>query len=203
MEKIKEAQLKLGVTGGIGSGKTSVCKVFRVLGVPVFSADRVAREIMDNDLNVRQKINDITGLDLYAAGALDRALLASLIFNDSDMLGKVNSLVHPLVFQKFELWSEIQTSPYVIMEAAILFESGAARLVDKIATIITPLEERLSRVTTRNRLSRQEVLDRMKNQMDDESRIGLSDYIIYNSDRDMIIPAILKIHEEILHLLNR
>jgi dephospho-CoA kinase len=191
-------RFKLGVTGGIGSGKTSVCKVFTVLGVPVFSADRTARDIMDNDSEVIAKINTIAGKDLYSTGSLDRMALASLIFNDHVLLEKVNALVHPAVFSQFDIWEKYQTAPYVIMEAAILFESGASKLVDKIATIVTPEEERLSRVTLRSKLSRNQVMERMKNQLDDESRMKLSDYVIYNSENDMIIPAILGIHEDIL-----
>jgi dephospho-CoA kinase len=189
---------KLGVTGGIGSGKTSVCKVFTVLGIPVFSADRIARDIMDSDSEIIRKINTIAGRDLYSDGSLDRMALASLIFNDHTLLEMVNALVHPVVFSHFASWEKNQTAPYVIMEAAILFESGASKLVDKIATIATPEEERLSRVTLRSRLSRRQVMERMKNQLDDESRIKLSDYVIYNSENDMIIPAILGIHEDIL-----
>lgn len=198
MRTIDKPGLKLGVTGGIGSGKTSVCKVFRVLGIPVFSADRVARDIMDNDIDIIYQINTIAGRDLYSNGSLDRKKLASLIFNDGVLLEKVNSLVHPVVFDHFARWEMDQTAPYSIMEAAILFESGGSKLVDKIATIVTPEEERLSRVTQRSKLSRHQVLLRMKNQLADEIRIKLSDYVIYNSENDMIIPSILNIHEDIL-----
>lgn len=195
---MKGPGIKLGVTGGIGSGKTSVCKVFTVLGIPVFSADRIAREIMDRDRNIIMKINSIAGKDLYSNGYLDRMALASLIFNNNALLEKVNSLVHPVVFDHFATWEKNQTTPYVIMEAAILFESGASKLVDKIATIVAPVEERISRVTQRSKLSRQQVLERMKNQLDDEARIKLSDYVIHNSENDMVIPAILEIHADIL-----
>jgi dephospho-CoA kinase len=190
--------MKLGVTGGIGSGKTSVCKVFTVLGIPVFSADHSARKIIDGDEHIKEAINSIAGKDLYINGTLDRMALATIIFNNSKLLDKVNSLVHPVVFEHFDRWEKEQTAPYVIMEAAILFESGASKLVDKIATIIAPIEERLNRVILRSKLSREQVMERMKNQMDDGSRIRLSDYIIYNSENDMIIPAILKIHDDIL-----
>jgi dephospho-CoA kinase len=198
MKSVVRAALKLGVTGGIGSGKTSVCKVFTVLGIPVFSADRVAREIMERDENIKGKINLIAGTDLYRTGSLDRMALASLIFNNNELLESVNALIHPVVFENFTVWEKNQTAPYVIMEAAILFESGASELVDKIATIVAPEEERLYRVTLRNTLSREQVLERMKNQLDDETRIRLSDYVIYNSENDMIIPAILGIHEDLL-----
>jgi dephospho-CoA kinase len=190
--------MKLGVTGGIGSGKTSVCKVFGVLGVPVFSADRVAKDIIEGDEDVKEAINLIAGKDLYINGTLDRMALATLIFNNRKLLEKVNSLVHPVVFEYFAKWEREQAASYIIMEAAILFESGASKLVDKIATIVAPVEERLKRVMLRSKLSRDQVFERMKNQMDDETRIRLSDYIISNSENDMIIPAVLKIHKDIL-----
>lgn len=194
-------RLKLGVTGGIGSGKTSVCKVFRVLGVPVFSADYSARKIIDSDTGIREVINSIAGKDLYSSGSLDRTALATLIFNDNSLLMKVNSVIHPAVFEHFAEWEKEQPYPYVIMEAAILFESGASKLVDKIATIVAPVEERMNRVINRNKLTRSQVMERMNNQMDDESRVRMSDYVIYNSENDMIIPAILKLHDEILNSL--
>lgn len=190
--------MKLGVTGGIGSGKTSVCKVFSILGIPVFSADQEAKEIMNNDKRIIRRLNSITGRNLYADGNLDRKELAAIIFNDDTLLQKVNSLVHPIVFENFRRWELEQPAPYVIMEAAILFESGASKFVDRVATVVAPVEERVERVISRNNLTREQVLDRMRNQMDDESRIKLSDYVIHNSEADMIIPAILKIHEDIL-----
>jgi len=193
---------KLGVTGGIGSGKTSVCRVFDVLGVPVFSADREAQEIMEKDNVIVRRLNSLAGKDLYITGSLDRMQLAAIIFNDRTMLEKVNLLVHPAVFNQFRKWVLEQTAKYVIMEAAILFESGASKVVDRVATVVAPVEQRMKRVIQRNKLSREQVLERMKNQMDDETRIKLSDYVIYNSENDMIIPAILKIHDDILTLIN-
>lgn len=193
---------KLGITGGIGSGKTSVCRVFDVLRIPVFSADREAQEIMENDDDIILQINSIVGKDLYKNGSLDRMDLAKIIFNDNSLLVKVNSLIHPAVFNQFTKWVLLQTAPYVIMEAAILFESGAGKYVDSVATVVAPVEQRVKRVIHRNKLSREQVLDRMRNQMDDETRMKLSDYIIHNSENDMIIPTILKIHYEILTFIN-
>ena len=202
MSKEKKPGMKLGITGGIGSGKTSVCRVFNVLGIPVFSADPEAREIMENDRGIIQRINSIAGKDLYKEGSLDRMELASLIFNNNSLLKKVNSLVHPVVFDHFVKWEKEQTAPYVIMEAAILFESGGSELVDKVATVVAPLEERVDRVIRRNSLSREQVLERIRNQMEDDVRIRLSDYVINNSENDMIIPAILQIHNDLLKYIN-
>jgi dephospho-CoA kinase len=200
--RIIKPRLKLGVTGGIGSGKTSVCRVFSSLGIPVFSTDPEAKTIMDSNGGIIKRINSLVGRDLYIGGSLDRQQLATLIFNNPALLGKINSLVHPLVFDKFERWVKEQSAPYVIMEAAILFESGASKLVDKVATVVAPVEERVQRVILRNNLTREQVLERMRNQMTDEERIVLSDFLIHNSEDDMIIPAILKIHDEILTLIN-
>jgi dephospho-CoA kinase len=200
--KEKNQVLKLGVTGGIGSGKTSVCKVFTALGIPVFLADQEAKEIMENEQSIIRGINSIAGRNLYSDSSLDRKQLASIIFTDRDLLQKVNSLVHPVVFDHFLNWANRQIAPFVIMEAAILFESGGAKMVDRIAVVVAPAEERISRVIARNTLSREQVLDRMKNQMDDETAIRLSDYVIHNSEKDMIIPAILKIHDDLLTYIN-
>lgn len=193
--------IKLGITGGIGSGKTSVCRVFKVLGIPVFSADFEAKNIMDNDDSVKLRINSIAGKELYVSGILDRAELASLIFNNKLLLDKVNSLIHPIVFENFRKWESKQDAPYVIMEAAILFESGAWEIVDKVATVVAPAEQRIERIMQRNNLTREQIIMRINSQMDDDEKVKRSDYVIQNSEKDMIIPAILKIHEDlIMHL---
>jgi dephospho-CoA kinase len=194
--------MKLGVTGGIGSGKTSVCRVFSVLGIPVFSADAVAKEVMDIDTGIILRINTIAGKNLYTGGSLDRAELAKLIFNNNRLLEKVNSLIHPVVFNRFREWERKQNAPYVIMEAAILFESGASKVVDRIVTVVAPIEERVNRVIHRSNLTREQVMERMRNQMDDDERIKKSDYVIQNSEDDMIIPSVIRIHEDILEHVN-
>jgi dephospho-CoA kinase len=195
-------RFRLGITGGIGSGKTSVCKVFEVLGIGVFSADREAQKIMENDKVIISGIKAITGKNLYTDGSLNRKELASIIFKDKNILLKVNSLIHPAVFENFKKWTLLQSSPYVIMEAAILFESGGSEFVDRIATVVAPVEQRITRVIQRNKLSQEQVMDRIRNQMDDQERIKRSDFIIQNAENDMIIPSILKIHNEIITLLN-
>lgn len=200
MKTGKGSVMKLGVTGGIGSGKSSVCRVFSVLGIPVFSADTVAREVMDIDTGIILRINTITGKNLYAGGSLDRVELARLIFNNKALLEKVNSLVHPVVFSRFREWEKQQSAPYVIMEAAILFESGASKIVDRVVTLVAPYEQMVSRVIHRSNLTREQVMERMRNQMSDSERIKHSDYVIHNSEDDMIIPAVLKIHQDILKI---
>jgi len=194
---------RLGVTGGIGSGKSTVCKTFNVLGAPVFSADDESRIIMDTNTQLRDDLNNLIGEDLFASGELDRTKMASIIFNDSSLLGSVNRLVHPLVFSKYKGWCKKQCSDYVIFEAAILFEAGAEEHVDKILAVIAPLEERISRVMKRNKMSREQVMERVKNQISDEEMIKLSDFYINNSDNSMIIPKVMEIHNSILLYLNK
>ena len=195
-------RLKLGITGRIGSGKSTVCKIFNVLGIPVFSADDEARIIMDTDIGVIERVNSITGINLYNNGTLDRKYLAELIFNNNKLLHKINRLVHPKVLESFLKWVKLQTSHYMIMESAILFESGASSHLDMIATVTAPLEERISRVMKRNNLTREQVMDRVRNQKDDEEKARRSDFVINNGENDMIIPEILKIHDQILHIVN-
>ena len=195
--------LKLGITGGIGSGKTTVCKVFSVLGISVFSADDEAKRIQDNDREIQEKISRIAGKDLFSSGSLDRQELARLIFRDRDLLKKVNEIIHPAVFRYFNDWVQKQEPPYVIMEAAILFESGASGLMDRIITVVTPVEERIERLLRGNKFTREQITERIKNQIDDGSRISQSDFVIFNSENDMIIPAVLGVHNEMLKLYNK
>jgi dephospho-CoA kinase len=193
-------RLKLGVTGGIGSGKTTVCRIFNVLGIPVFSADMEAKVIMDSDEPVMKKINALTGRDMYSAGSLDRIKMAMLIFNDRELLEKINKIIHPEVMKRFQEWEKLQDTAYVILEAAILFESGASKILDRVITVTAPVEERINRVVQRNKLTREQVIERVNNQSDDLYKTSLSDYVISNSENDMIIPAVLRIHKEMIKL---
>jgi dephospho-CoA kinase len=193
--------MKIGVTGGIGSGKTSVCRVFNVLGIPVYSADTEAKRIMSSDSYIMEKVRKIARKDVYSTGTLDRIELAKLIFNDQSILKQINKIVHPVVFENFKAWTKTIIAEYVILEAAILFESGASDVVDKTILVIAPIEERIERVIRRNNLTKDQVLDRIKNQMTDEDKIKLSDYVVSNSEHEMIIPPILNIHAEILSLI--
>ncbi|MFN8241903.1 MAG: dephospho-CoA kinase [Bacteroidales bacterium] len=195
--------MKLGITGGIGSGKTSVCRVFSILGIPVFSADDEARKIMDSEQSVIEKIKSVTRIPVYKNGTLDRQELARIAFTNKDLLAAINKVVHPAVISLFKEWADNQDSPYVILEAAILFESGAAESVDKVLTVVAPLEERIERVMRRNNLTREQILERINNQSDDETKIQRSDWVIRNSETDLIVPGIIKIHEEILKLTGK
>jgi dephospho-CoA kinase len=195
-------RFKVGVTGGIGSGKSTVCRVFSVIGIPVFSADDEARVIMDSEEDVRKQVNQLAGSDMYKAGTLNRVEMARLIFNNREMLMGMNRIIHPVITRRFMKWKEKQDAPYVIFEAAILFETGTSKLLDKVITVTAPVDERIERVVKRNSLTREQVMERINNQSDDQVKISLSDYVISNCENDMIIPVILRIHEELLKLAN-
>ncbi|HUS87542.1 MAG TPA: dephospho-CoA kinase [Bacteroidales bacterium] len=192
----------LGVTGGIGSGKSTVCKVFSVFGIPVFYSDVVARNIMNTDDELKDQVNQITGTNMYINGELDRPRMAALIFKDDEILQKVNQLVHPLVFDFFRKWSLTQDSKYVILEAAILFEGGADILTDKIVAVTAPFEERIMRVMNRNKLAREQVIERIKSQISENEMVRRSDFLINNAENTIIIPRILEIHNEIMNMIN-
>jgi len=192
--------MRLGITGGIGSGKTIVCRLFSILGVPVFSADEVAGSVMENNHSIIDLINSAVGKNVYKNGKLQRSELASLIFNNKNLLEKINSIVHPEVFRNFNEWVKTQDFPYVIMEAAILFESGADKYVDRILTVVAPEQERIRRVVERNKVSEREVIERIRNQYNEKFLTDRSDYIINNSGNNLIIPEVIRIHEEMLKL---
>lgn len=195
--------VRFGITGGIGGGKSTVCRVFSALGVPIYCADTEAKKIMNEDESLMSAINSVVGEDLYVSGSLDRALLAKYVYNNENLLRQINQLVHPAVFNDFLSWSNTQTTPYVIVESAILFESGMHKYVDKVATVTAPIDERIERVMLRDGKTREQVLQIMKNQMDDETKVEMSDYVISNALNDMVIPAVIKIHQDIINHLER
>ena len=196
--KKTDPPLKIGITGGIGSGKSVVCALFSLLGIPVFEADQVAKKLMNSDSRLRRELVDLFGEAVYTAeGVIDRKMLAGILFNDQLALQKVNSLVHPAVREAFLQWCSEQTSPYVLHEAAILFESGFFRMMDRNILVTAPEELRIRRVTTRDGVSAEAVLQRMQNQWTDEEKIPLADFIISNDDTRAIIPQVLDIDKQI------
>ncbi|MDR1348651.1 MAG: dephospho-CoA kinase [Prevotellaceae bacterium] len=189
--------LKIGLTGGIGSGKTTVSKIFKTIGVPVFCADCEAKKAY-SDSKVREQIIDIFGKQIYIKDAnIDRQLLASKIFGNRQFLEKVNSIVHPAVQRYFEEWLAEQKSPYIIHEAAILCESGFCKFMDKIIVVNAPQDLRTERVMARDMQSRLHVIKRMESQMSDEERNLHADFIINNDSDTPLLPQILKIHKKI------
>lgn len=192
---------KVGITGGIGSGKTTVCRIFSVLGIPVFDADRETRTLMQTDRGLVAAIKNSFGEQAYDEhGMLDRAYLADLVFRDEAKLNELNSLVHPVAIQAAIDWAESQTAPYTLKEAALLFESGSYRLNDVNILVTAPEEERIRRVMLRDQVSRQQVLDRISKQMPEAQKMELADYVIDNSGQVAVIPQVLALHELFLKL---
>ena len=186
---------KIGITGGIGSGKTIICDVFRLLGVPVYNADNIARDLQQNDSNVRNALIELLGKDIYnASGVLDRENMAHLIFNDKELLAKVNQIIHPAVRENFNEWAvKHYREEYILYEAAILFESDYYKELDLNILILTDEDIRVKRVIKRDNLSEQSVRERIKNQMPDQDKIRLADYIINNNEKQLIIPQVLEL----------
>ena len=184
----------IGLTGGIGSGKSTVAARFKELGVPVFIADEHARTIMEEDQQVVMAVKDVLGEEVYKNGKPDRALIASRVFSDKDLLNKLNAIIHPAVARRFQQWYSRQNAPYVIYEAAILFEHGGHHKCDKVILVTAPQEVRVNRVVKRDGSSREEVLRRMANQWPEEQKIPLADYVIENIDLAETLRIVKKIH---------
>lgn len=189
---------KIGLTGGIGSGKTYVSRVFESLGVPVFNADDEAKKLLSNSEHLIQSIKEEFGNDIYDSQSLNNKKLASIVFSDSEKLRKLNSLVHPVVKQKFLDWQEEQKSFYVIKESAILFESKSDNGLDAVICVTCPINLRIDRIKSRDGLNYFEIKNRIKNQISQEEKVNLSDYVIVNDEKDLLTTQIIKIHEKLL-----
>lgn len=190
--------LKVGLTGGIGSGKTVVANIFKVLGIPVFDADAAAKEIMEKDESLITRIKKEFGGASYEGSSLNRKYLADKVFNDAYQLDKLNAIVHPAAIQAGLDWAEKQTSPYIIKEAALMFEAGSAFNLQYVIGITAPKSLRIKRVMERSNLTREEVLSRMNRQISDVIKMRLCDFVIVNDEQQMILPQVLKIHEVLL-----
>tara|TARA_B100001093_G_scaffold202453_1_gene194455 strand:- start:56 stop:634 length:579 start_codon:yes stop_codon:yes gene_type:complete len=188
----------IGLTGGIGSGKSKVLNEFKSFGVTCYEADKVAKKLMINDQDLANKIKSIFGSDVYHGSELDRNKLANLVFNDETKLASLNAIVHPRVASDFKLFKSKQKGPYVIKEAAILIESGAYKNCDLIILVTSPKSDRLKRVIKRDGISEKDVMDRMRSQWEDEKKIPFADFVIENNDWDKTKLQI----EKIYHLLS-
>ena len=188
---------KIGLTGGIGSGKTTVARVFENLGVPVYYADLRAKEIVDTDEFVKEKIISAMG-DVYENGKLNRPKVAKIVFNNKEKLNQLNSIVHPAVRNDFLSWCESHSDKkFVIEEAAILFESGADKFVDKTIMVYAPEEIRIERVCKRDQVDRASVKARIKNQMPDKEKLRLADFVIKNYADYLVVPQVIEIYDEL------
>lgn len=195
--------LKVGVTGGIGSGKSVVCQVFKTLGIPVFDADAAARNLMEQDVALVANIKKLLGDNVYNAGKLQRDKVASLVFNHPQRLQALNALVHPATIAYGAQWIASQQTPYAIKEAAIFFESGSYKEMDAMIGVYAPEELRISRTMKRNNTSRAEVEKRIAQQMNEDEKMKRCDYVITNDDQTAIIPQVLTLHQTLLKKANR
>ena len=196
--------LKIGITGGIGSGKTTVCKVFQLQQIPVFYADSQAKIIMQTDQQLVNSIKAAFGSDVYSEdGILNRSRLAAIVFSDEEKLKKLNSLVHPAVFRAFDKWVEQQNAPYVMKEAALLFESNSYKDCDYIILVKAPQHLKIARIIERDAVPESDVLKRMNKQLSDEEKELRSDFIIYNDEQQMLVPQVLALHEKFLNLSSK
>lgn len=192
--------LKIGLTGGIGSGKSTIAALFNVLGIPVFDADQQARMIMETDENLVQKIISLFGQQSYSDGKLNRPFLAEIVFKDEYKLAQLNALVHPKTILAADVWMEKQTSAYVIKEAALMFEAGAAAHLDYIIGVYAPQELRIKRVIQREHISREQVIARLDKQINETIKMKLCDYVVINDEQKMVIPQVLELHEKFIGL---
>jgi len=194
--------IKVGITGGIGSGKTTVCKIFEILGIPVYNADERAKELIATDKSIIKQVKQLFGNDVYDEdGKLDKKRVASVIFNFPEILNKYNKIVHPAVFKDAEKWMQrYSNSDYVIKEAALLFETGSNKQLDKIICVTAPLELRIARVIERDHTTAEAVKDRIANQWSEEEKINASDFIIHNDGSTPLIRQVLQIHEKLTSL---
>ncbi len=188
--------LTIGITGNIGSGKTTVSKIFEVLGVPVFYADEAAKAVMVNDSQlVRELKTEFGDASYFEDGRLNRKHIASIVFNNDVALARLNAIVHPATFRAFDAWTAgINDAPYIIKEAALLFESDSYKWCDQTIMVQAPLEMRIKRVMQRDGLSREEIEKREAHQFTEEKKIQLADHVIKNDDTELIIPQVLKLH---------
>lgn len=194
--------LKIGITGGIGSGKTTVCKVFETLGIPVFYADTVAKEIMITDPILVAGIKDTFGEESYFEnGSLNNKHIAAIVFNNIDELAKLNALVHPAVFRAFETWEKDipSTVPYTLKEAALLFESGSYKMCDQNILVTSPMAVKLARVMQRDKVTEAQVLARMDKQFGDEQKMAMANYFIENTEQKSVIEQVLNLHQQFLN----
>jgi|TARA_B110000977_G_scaffold89170_1_gene118439 dephospho-CoA kinase len=188
----------IGITGGIGSGKSTIAKVFMSIGYPVYNSDTRAKELINSNEKLINSIKLSFGDDLYNSQGLDRKKMASIVFNNPEKLELLNSIIHPTVGKDFEKWIDLQNTSFILKEAAILFETGIYRSLHKTILVSAPQETRIERVIKRDNTNQEEVLSRMNNQWSEEKKTELADYVIDNSGNKLVIPQVLEIIKQIL-----
>jgi dephospho-CoA kinase len=193
--------LKVGITGGIGSGKTTVSKLFELLGIPVYYADDRAKWLMRNDAVLSKKLSSEFGEAIFENGSLQTKTLAKEVFNNPTALKKLNSLVHPAVFNDFKSWAAEQKNvPFILKEAALIFEAHSDEHLDKVIMVFAPEQLRINRIAERDKTIEEAVRARMKQQLPDEEKVKRSQFVIYNDEKQLVIPQVMKIYAELKSL---
>ena len=189
--------LKVGITGGIGSGKTLVCNMFSCLNVPIYNADFQAKEIINTNIYIKKELINIFGKNIYLkTGKIDKKKLSKIIFNNKQAIQQINKIIHPVVRTNYHKWlNKHKAQKYTIKEAAILFESGAYKELDKIITVYSPIDIKITRITIRDNIKQSEIIKKMNNQMSDKLKIKKADYVIFNNEKKLLLPQILKLHK--------
>jgi dephospho-CoA kinase len=192
--------LKLGITGGIGSGKTTVCKIFERLNVPVYYADERAKWLVSNHQNLKKEIIHHFGESSFIDGLYNRSYIADIVFKNKEKLNLLNQIIHPYVFED---WNKFCLShsekPLIIKEAAIMLETESKNTVDKITLVYSPKELRIQRIIKRDHLTENQVLGRMAMQMQDEEKLKLADYVIYNDEQHSLIEQVYELHHKLVN----
>ena len=187
----------VGITGGIGSGKSTICKVFETLGVPVFYADEEARLITEDNPEVVAAIQAVFGKDIYLNGALNRRHLGTIVFAQPELLKELNAIVHPAVGQRFKDWVKAnENAPYIVKEAAILIETGGHKVMDEVILVTAPEEVRVERVMQRDNVKEPDVRARMSRQMSDEEKVKFASFILENDGKSLLLPQIMDFHRK-------
>ncbi len=192
---------KIGLTGGIGSGKSTIAKVFKVLNIPAYNSDERAKALMNENAQLIDEISKIFGARIYQNNELNRTELGAIVFKSPDLLQQLNAVVHPAVGEDFNSWCASQNTQYVIKEAAIIYETGINKMLDGVIAVIAPNELRIKRVLKRPGMTEELIKDRMSRQLPTESLVNKANWLINNDETALVIPQVLKVHEEILMLL--
>lgn len=189
--------LKIGLTGGIGSGKSTVAKIFEVLGIPVYYADKEAKRLMNEDEQLKKNIAKLFGSAAYKNDQLDRKYISSIVFSDQLKLQQLNKLVHPLTKKDGEEWMKRQHTSYAIHEAALIFEASVNDRLDYVIGVSSPLNLRIQRTMERDKVSEAEILKRMKHQLDEETKMSKCDFILFNDERQLLIPQVIALDKKL------
>ncbi len=190
--------LRIGLTGGIGSGKSTVARIFETLGIPVFYADAEARRLLDSDEMLMRSIQEAFGKESYVDGRYNIPYMSAKVFADPSLLERLNALVHPRTIAAAEEWMTGQNAPYAVKEAALIFESGSEKHLDRIIGVTAPEALRIRRVMQRDGLSREQVIQRINRQMDETRKMERCDYLLRNDEEEPLLPQVLALHEKLL-----